>query len=102
MPLAELRQRSWAATRAAPNSEAASQYTQGMPYGAFALAVTAPPAWPLLAAEVAVAEGAVAEAGPEPDEDAPRSAGTEVDVVPSSISTCPAATELAAVAVAPK
>jgi hypothetical protein len=69
-----------------------------MPYLAFALTVTAPPAWPLLAAEVALAAGAEAEL----DEEAPRPAGTAVDVVPSSISTCPAATELAAVAVAPK
>ena len=75
-----------------------SQYTQGMPYGAFDLTVTAPPAWPLLAAEVALTEGAEAE----PDEEAPRAAGTAVDVVPSRTSTCPAATELAAVAVVPK
>lgn len=66
------------------------------------MTVTALPAWPLLAAEVAVAEGAAVEAEPEPGEDAPRPAGTEVDVVPSSISTCPAVIELAAVAVAPK
>jgi hypothetical protein len=69
-----------------------------MPNLAFALTVTAPPAWPLLAAELALAEGDVGE----PDEEAPRPAGTAVDVVPSRTSTCPAATELALVAVAPK
>jgi hypothetical protein len=69
-----------------------------MPYGAFALTVIAPPAWPLLAAELALAEGVEAE----PDEVALMPAGTAVDVEPSSTSTCPAATELAAVAVVAK
>src|SRR5262249_32906510 len=65
-----------------PGRPSGGQYTQGIPYRAFALTVTAPPAWPLLAAELALAEG---DAG-EPAE-APRPAGTAVDVVPSSIST---------------
>src|SRR5579875_631508 len=74
------------------------QYTQGIPYGAFGLTVTAPPLAPLLwdglSAELD-GDGEPAEAaGGEPDagEGDVSAAGTAVASVPSSTSTWPAAT----------
>ena len=74
-----------------------------MPYFACAATVTAPPAAPLLPAELVADECVADELGALAVVDAgARLAGTTVAPVPSSTSTCPAASDVSDVAVAPK
>ena len=80
-----------------------SQYTQGIPYFAFAPTVTAPPAAPLLAGAVEDGAGVAPPLVFEDDaEDEDKPAGTAVEVVPSKISTCPAGNDASGLAVVPK
>jgi hypothetical protein len=64
------------------------QYTQGTPYFALAVTVTAPPAAPLLPAELDAEAEALAEvAEDDADEAGASAAGTTVAPVPRSTST---------------